>query len=272
MTYSNNQTLALPTVRLVLGILAIILSLVFSIQFVAQGNTGAAIISAVIFCLITEFCKTVFAGDFAFYFETGQGSKALFSGVIVALLFALSISAAVFVLTISPAKQETLINQSDSKQQQLEQAIAAKQTQLSTCNQNYLTRCVNPRNNELNALQSELSAVMASSKDTLDAKANMQFWKKAADYLGTNPNSLQLNFAIARAVLLDLLGIILVSQYTATKRLNSDLTRYQQQPQQPPQVQQQQTPPPQVQQPPQQRQSQPLPNPINYKVSNFSKW
>jgi hypothetical protein len=218
---NNNQSLTLPTVRLVLGILAIILSLIFSIQFVAQGNTGGAIISAIIFCLITEFCKVAFAGDFAYYFETGQGSKALFSGIIVALLFALSISAAVFVLTISPAKDETLISQSDSKVSSLEKAIADKKAQAAACNQSYLSKCVNPRTSELNALQEELNAILKQSDTLTEAKANQQFWIKAAEYLGTNPNSLQLNFAIARAVLLDLLGLILISQYTAAKRLQN---------------------------------------------------
>lgn len=221
MIHSNNQALALPTVRLVLGVCAVILSLIFSIQFVAQGNTGAAILSAILFCLITEFCKVVFTGDLFYYWETNQGSKTLFSAIIVLVLFCLSISAAVFVLTIAPAKETTVINQTDSKTAALEQAISDKKAQLSACNQTYLTKCVNPRTAELQALQGELSAVLKNADVLLEAKANAEFWKKAADYLGTNPNSLQLNFAIARAILLDLLGLILISQYTATKRINN---------------------------------------------------
>ncbi len=217
----KNQNLTLPTVRLVLGICAIVLSLVFSIQFVSQGNTGGAILSAIIFCLITEFAKVAFCGDFAFYFETNQGSKALFSGIIVALLFALSISAAVFVLTISPAKNETIISQADDRTNSLQQQIAAKQELLNACNPKFISKCVKPLNEQVNALQSQLNEVLKQSDSTLDARANAQFWAKAADYLGTNANSLQLNFAIARAVLLDLLGLIFISQYTATKRLQS---------------------------------------------------
>jgi hypothetical protein len=270
MTYSNNnQTLTLPTVRLVLGILAIVLSLVFAIQFVSQGATGAAVISAIIFCIITEFAKVAFCGDFGYYFETGQGSKALFSGVIVAILFALSISSAVFVLTISPAKNETLVTQSDSKVNALQSQIAAKQSLLNACNPQYVSKCIKPLNDQVNALQSNLNALLKDSDSLIEAKANAQFWAKAAGYLGTDANSLQIDFAIARAVILDLLGLVLISQYTATKRINSDLMRYQQQP---PQVQQQPIEqPPQVQQPPQEKQAQQLP-PINYKVSNFAKW
>lgn len=221
MMTTHHTPLTLPTVRLVLGICAILLSFIFSIQFVSQGNTGGAIISAILFCLITEFCKVAFTGDCAFYWATNQGSKALFSAVLVATLFALSISAAVFVLTISPAKNETLVNQSDTRTETLQQQIAAKKAQIAACPASFATKCINPRTNELNTLQTELNDILKQSDTLTDAKANLQFWTKAAEYLGTNPNSLQLNFAIARAVLLDLLGLILISQYTATKRINS---------------------------------------------------
>ena len=217
--------ITLPTVRLVLGIIAIILSLIFSIQFVSQGNTGGAVIAAILWCAITEFAKVTFTHDCMVYFETNQGSKALFSAMIVMILFALSISAAVFVLTIAPAKNDMVIAQSDSKIASLETAISDKKTQLAACPPNYMKNCRTPLNAELAELQSELSAVLSQSDNAvvIDAKANAEFWKKAADYLGTNPNSLQINFAIARAVLLDLIGLILISQYTAARRINSDI-------------------------------------------------
>lgn len=75
---------------------------------------------------------------------------------------------------------------------------------------------------ELNALESELSTILKQSDSLTDARANAQFWAKAAEHLGTNANSLQLNFAIASAVLLDLLGLIFISQYTAAKRIKSN--------------------------------------------------
>lgn len=270
MNHLNNQALSLPTVRLVLGIMAIILSLVFAIQFVSQGATGAAVISAIIFCLITEFAKVAFCGDFGYYFETGQGSKALFAGVIVAILFALSISSAVFVLTISPAKNETLVTQSDSKIDTLQNQLAAKQSLLNACNPSYISKCIKPLNDQVNTLQSELNAILKQSDSLIDARANQQFWNKAAGYLGTDANSLQIDFAIARAVILDLLGLILISQYTATKRINSDLqSRNYFHVQHPAPAQQQPIEqPPQVQQQPQQRQAQPLPS---YNFKNL-KW
>lgn len=221
MLNRNNTHLTLPTVRLVLGICAIVLSLLFSIEFVSAGSSGGAIIAAIVFALITEFCKVVLTGDLFYYWETGQGSKTLFSAVIVAILFALFISAAVFCLTIAPSKNEAIVTQSDSRIESLNKAIADKQEQIAACNQSYLSKCVNPRTAELNALQSQLADISKQSDNLTDAKAQAAFWAKAAEYLGTNPHSLQMNFAIARAVLLDVLGLILISQYTASRRLQN---------------------------------------------------
>jgi hypothetical protein len=220
---NNDNNLTLGTVRLVLGIIAIALSLIFSIQFVAAGSTGGMIIGAILFCLVTEFCKTVFTGDLFYYWETGQSSKVLFSSLIVLVLFALSISAAVFVLSISPAKQNAEIANFQERRAVLEKNVEDKKAELARCKPTHLTRCVTPRTVELTQLQTELNTFLeqADNRKLIEAQSNKEFWQKAANYLGSDPDSLQLNFAIARAVLLDLLGLILVSQYTASKRLNN---------------------------------------------------
>jgi len=137
----------LPVVRLILGILAIVLSLIFSIQFVSQGN---------------------------------------------------------------------------SRIESLQKSIEDKKAQIAVCNPFFVSKCINPRTLELNALESELSTILKQSDSLTDARANAQLLVKAAEYLGTNANSLQLNFAIASAVLLVLLGLIFISQYTAAKRIKSN--------------------------------------------------
>ncbi len=219
MNHSNTTSITLPTVRLVLGVIAILLSLLFSIQFVSQGATGATIISAVLFCLITEFAKVAFTHDCLFYWETNQGSKALFSVLLVMILFALSISAAVFVLSISPAKNNATIAQFDERRGMLERNLDDKKAELAKCNPNHVSKCVTPRTAELTQMQTELNTFLtqADNAKIIEAKANDEFWKKAADYLGSDSNSLQFNFNIARAVLLDVIGLILISQYTANK-------------------------------------------------------
>ena len=222
MLPQNATGLVLPTVRLCLGVCAIILSLIFSIIFISEGSTGAGIISAVIFCLVTEFCKVTFTTDLTFYYQTKQADKALFSSVLVLALFGLSISAAVFYLTINPAKQETSIALSDNKTAAIETAIKDKKSQIAKCPANYITKCLKPLNSDLNSLQSEYNKLLKQSESLSEARASQMFWTKTAEYLGTTPSDLQLNFAIARAVLLDLLGLILISQYTSAKRLNAN--------------------------------------------------
>lgn len=221
MNPTKNNGLIMPLVRFVLGLIAILLSLLFSIEFVSQGNSGAAVISAILFCLITEFCKVAFVTDLAFYYETKEADKALFSACIVLLLFALSISAAVYSLTINPTRQQAVVEQADGKIDSLKEAIAGKEAQLAACNPAYVSKCLNPRTIELKALQDYLAVLMAQGDNLVEAKASAAFWAKAAAYLNTDANDLQLNFAIARAVVLDLLGLILIGQYTAAKRLQN---------------------------------------------------
>jgi len=215
------SNLVMPTVRFILGLIAILLSLIFSIEFVSQGNSGAAVISAILFCLITEFCKVAFVTDLAYYYETKQADKALFAACLVLLLFVLSISAAVYSLTINPTRQQAVIEQADGKIDNLKQAVAAKEVQLANCNPAYVSKCINPRTDELKALQDDLTVLMAQNDNLVEAKASAAFWAKAAAYMKTDANDLQLNFAIARAILLDLLGLILVGQYTAAKRMQN---------------------------------------------------
>jgi hypothetical protein len=171
--------------------------------------------------LITEFCKVAFVTDLAFYYETKQADKALFSACIVLLLFALSISAAVYSLTINPTRQQAVVEQADGKIDALKEAVAGKEAALAACNPAFVSKCINPRSLELKALQDDLTVLMAQGDNLIEAKASAAFWAKAAAYLNTDANDLQLNFAIARAVVLDLLGLILIGQYTASKRLQT---------------------------------------------------
>lgn len=217
----NHPHLALPIVRLVLGICAIVLSLIFSIEFVSNGAAGIAVLGAVIFCLITEACKVFFTGDLFFYAETEQHSKVFFNAIVVAVLFALSISAAVFSLTIAPTREQAMISDFDGKVSRLEQAISDKKEQLAACNPSHVSKCVNPRTQELTGLENELSKLTAANNELLAAKTSRAFWQKIADYTGSTPDNLQLNFAVARAVLLDLLGLVLISQYTTAKRMET---------------------------------------------------
>jgi hypothetical protein len=221
MQTTPQNGLVMPTIRFVLGIFALILSLYFSIIFISDGTSGAGIIVPIVFCVIFEFCKTAFTTDLFYYYQTRQADKALFSGLLVVILFALSISGAVFYLNLNPERAEVAVNQSDSRTHTLQSQITAKKAQIAACNQSYLSKCVNPRTAELSAMESEYNALLGQSDKLIDAKASAEFYKTAAGYFGTDAKTLRFNFSIARAVLLDFLGLILISQYTAAKRIES---------------------------------------------------
>lgn len=217
LSQNQNHGLILPYIRLILGISAILLSLVFSIIFISAGMSGAGIITAIIFCLVTEFCKVVFVTDFSQYIEERRIEKALFSLILIALLFSLSISAAIFYLSINPAKESVNIESIDKKIEELNKKIELKREHLSKCNVNYLTKCVNPRTKELDLLN-DLSTILSNESKQLDhARAMQVFWKEIAVYFGTDSESLKLNFAILRAILLDLLGLVLIAQFVGRK-------------------------------------------------------
>lgn len=217
----NHQSLSLPYLRLMLGVGALVLSLYFSIAFLSQGATGTAFIAALAFCIITEIVKALFAGDVMFYSAIKQNDKALFALAVVGILFCLSVIAAVWFLLANPLKEDVTLNNSTHRTEQLKQQIEAKQTALSTCNPNYLTKCVTPRTNELTALQTEYDKALNSESKLSDIAATQKFWQQTADFTGTSPENLKMGLALLRSVLLELLGIVLIGQFSSTKRLQN---------------------------------------------------
>lgn len=215
----NGGGLSLPVLRLTLGIAALLTSLYFSISFLSQGATGAAFIAALSFCLITEITKALFAGDVMYYSALGQNDKSLFALLVVAILFALSIMAAVWFLISNPLKEDVALNHATHKTAQLEQAINAKKVAIAACNPSYVTKCVNPRTAELSTLQAEYNAALSSESQYNAAAANQAFWKQSADFIGTSPENLKMGLALVRSVLLELLGIVLIGQFSSNKRL-----------------------------------------------------
>lgn len=217
----TNGGLSLPALRLTLGIAALLTSLYFSISFLSQGATGAAFIAALSFCLITEITKALFAGDVMYYSALGQNDKSLFALAVVAILFALSIMASVWFLVSNPLKEDVALNHAAHKTAQLEQAITAKKAAIAACNQSYVSKCVNPRTAELSALQADYNAALSSESQYNAAAANQAFWKQSAAALGTSPENLKMGLAVLRSVILELLGIVLIGQFSSNKRLQN---------------------------------------------------
>ena len=102
-----------------------------------------------------------------------------------------------------------------------QQSIDAKQAQLSSCNANYLTKCVNPRTAELQKLQTDYTAALVSESELAEIQANKAFWEKIGKFIGKNADDTQMYYAILRGVVLEVIGLALIAQATANKRIQS---------------------------------------------------
>lgn len=212
---------SLPALRLVLGLLALAISFYYSFKFLSVGTSGFELLSALAFVAITEATKAMYCHDIVFFRATGQGDKTVFAALIVLILFGLSITATVYFLLANPIKDDVKLNHSTHRAEEIKKALDAKQTQLSGCNANYLTKCVNPRTAELQKLQTEYTAALASESELSEIQANKAFWQKCAAFFGTDSDSLQMYYAIMRGVLLEVLGLALIAQATANKRIQN---------------------------------------------------
>lgn len=215
--------LSVPYIRAVIGSGLIALSLYATISFMSQGFSGLAFLSVVVFCLSIEVVKILSAGDIGFYLALHKVEKAILAAVIVSILVILSIGAETWFLVSGSLKEATLIEQSSGQTAALQTRISDKQTQLAACNPTSLSKCVNPRTAELEALQTELATITAAGSSSVaqtEAKANAKFWSQAAAATGTTPENLLLGINIVRAILQELFGVYFLGQYSTWKRLN----------------------------------------------------
>lgn len=180
---------SLPTLRLVLGLVALAISFYYSFKFLSVGTSGFELLSALAFVAT----KAMYCHDIVFFRATQQGDKTVFAGLIVLILFTLSITATVYFLLANPLKDDVKLSQTQQKTAQIKQAIDAKQTQLSSCKANYLTKCVNPRTAELQKLQMDYNAALTAESKLSDL----------------------------RGVLLEIIGLALIAQATANKRIQN---------------------------------------------------
>jgi len=218
-THAINTGVSLPALRLILGLISLAISFYYSFKFLSVGASGFDLLSALAFVCITEATKAMYSHDIAYFSGTGQGDKTLFAALIVLILFALSITATVYFLLANPLKDDAKLSNSTHRTEQIKAALDAKQTQLSSCNANYLTKCVNPRTKELEVLQSSYDKALASETELSEIQANRAFWAKLASFAGSDSDKLQFYYAICRGVLLEVIGLALIAQATANKKI-----------------------------------------------------
>lgn len=217
---SFNQ-LSLPYLRAFIGLVFIGLSLFATISFLSQGFTGLTFLGIVAFCVGIECVKVLFSGDIGFYLALKQSEKALFSFVIVAILFCLSIGSETWLLMNGHLQDTAKLESVTGRSAALQSQLAAKQAQLAACNPNYLSKCVNPRTAELQALQSESDKILQAESSQAQTIANQKFWQQIATATGASVDNLQLGLNLLRSFLAELIGLFLLAQFSTFKRLQN---------------------------------------------------
>lgn len=216
MITTHNPKLPSGSIGFALGIAGMLVSLYFSIMFIAGNATGAELIAGIVFCLILDYGKVALATEALFAMAGLRLLSAVCYALIVMCLYCLSMLAATFMLTSHSTS--ALIEQSDNRIATLEQAINSKRAELNNCGAGMLTRCINPRTQELNDLQAQLSTAQNVSKEVIEAKDRAATWDKLAKTLGTTAEDLQVKLAFARAILLEIIAPIFVSLFLSRHR------------------------------------------------------
>lgn len=214
--------------RLTLGLIALSVSYYFSWRFISAGAISAADVSvALAFVIVTETAKILFMGDVVYLARTGQHEKASWTGLLVAVLFLLSVSATAYNLISAGAVASIEASQNDKRHQNAQAAldsiradIATTAAALKACPQKHSSNCIQPNSARLSTLrQNELQAI--SRLDSLQPAATEAgaFWQKLGAFMGADASNLEMVWAFLRGFLLEILGLVLVAQGMAGFRL-----------------------------------------------------
>ena len=213
---SNNPQLPRGTIGFALGVAGMLVSLYYSIMFIAGTANGVEIVIGVVFALTLDYAKIALASEAIMAMASLRLFSAVIYSLIVIALYCLSMLAATFMLTSHGTS--AAVTQSDDRIALVSQQITEKRAELALCNPAHLTKCVNPRTAELTALQADLAAAQNVSQDVLEAKNTAATWEKMAVALGTQVEDLQVKLAFSRAILLEVIAPILVSIFLTAYR------------------------------------------------------
>lgn len=216
MIQSNSPKLPRGAIGFALGIAGMLVSLYYSIMFIAGNATGTELAIGIVFALCLDYGKVALATEALLALASFRLLSAVVYSLIVISLYCLSMLAATFMLTAH--NTSALATQYDSRVATIQKSIDDKKAQISACNQSYVSKCVNPRTAELTALQAELATAQNVSGDVIAAKNTAATWEKLAKILDSTPEELQVKLAFARAFILEIIAPIFVSLFLSTYR------------------------------------------------------
>jgi len=215
--------------RIVLGILAMGVSLYYSWAFIVGGATGAAMFVFVAFVLVTEGAKILLTSDVAYYSATGQGEKTLWAGLMVIVLFCLSIAATAYNLIVSASVKHSEVAQSENRYQSmqarldnLKRRIASAEADKANCPSNYITKCIKPAQRRIDQLRAQENSLQQQLGEYKPSSGGAVFWQRLSQQTGIPAGDLETYFAFLRGFLLELLGLLLLAQASAGARLKHE--------------------------------------------------
>ena len=217
---AEQQHTTFVTTRLILGLLALGVSLLYSWEFIAGNAAGFALATAGIFVIVTEVSKILFVSDALYYGGIRQTEKAAWTWAIVGILFVLSISATAYNIVMNSSQVLHTERVNDERYQGILQrqadnntALASAKASLAACPENYYTKCINPAQTRIDELTAKQDAIAAELQVFVSVSGSNAFWSPL------DGASAMLAFAFIRGVLLEIIGIILLGQALAGIRL-----------------------------------------------------
>ena len=218
---AEQQHTTFVTTRLILGLAALGVSLIYSWEFIAGNAAGFALATAGVFVVVTEVSKMLFVSDALYYGGTGQTEKAAWTWAIVGVLFVLSISATAYNIVVNSSQSLHTERLQDKQYQAIlkrrvdnDAALAAAVADKASCPSNYITKCLNPAQKRIDAHRATQTQIADELQAFVPVSGSSAFWSPLGGA------GAMLTFAFIRGVLLEIIGIILLGQALAGLRLN----------------------------------------------------
>lgn len=220
LNISYNQ-LSLPWLRLLVGTIFIFMGLFATISFLSQGFSGITFLIVVSFCVGIEITKILLTGDIGFYYSLKMPEKAMFSGVIVLMLFCLSLTAETYFLMSGNLTDTAKLESTTGTRAAIQKQLEAKQAQLDKCPAGYVTKCQKPLNEAIKNIEAQFNAAMSAESEQSAAMAAYKFWDILAKATGASHENLILFINFMRAFLGEVIGLYLCGQFATYQRLKT---------------------------------------------------
>jgi len=196
--------------RITLGVIAMLVSFYYSWLFiVGSADTTTAFLISAAFVIVTEGAKIILFADGTYHLKHGNKEWGLFALGISGLLIMYSITATAFNFTVNtePYRQANiLLDKALVKLDTVRTDIDSAKFYIEQCeHSSFKDNCVNTQTSQLVVLKQREIETLADIKQMQNETGAAAFWQ----YIGNEKT--QILFHFSRGILLELLGLILLS-------------------------------------------------------------